>query len=430
MLTDRQPTTSHGYSQFVRTLLVTFMLLPAVACDSLVDVEPDPHTVPGEELSDPSSLNSRIIGAEADFWIAYDMAIVWAGLYADPLANLSWEVDQRTVQADDGLIGAADMNPEGWDGLWTPMQRAAFTSNAVQQDILDETYPEQIPNPQGSAQLATMSLFAGYSKLVLGEFFCTTAFNGTGPEYTSQETYQLAADEFTRAIDAADAPDDVRYAALVGRARARLQMGNLEGAVADASRIPMGWEYIGDAYSDNSQLEQNDIWNMLTDSQRFTVAEAFRNLMIDDTTVDDPRVEVFQDPTDRFTADGTTPLWQAEKYLSATAPIRLASWYEAQYIIAEVEAANDNLPTAVQIINDVRAAQDITVQWSSSDRNEVLSKVLDERGRTLFLEGQRMGDLRRYLDRYDINAFPTGENYGDGTCFLLPNAERFNNPDL
>jgi hypothetical protein len=67
---------------------------------------------------------------------------------------------------------------------------------------------------------------------------------------------------------------------------------------------------------------------------------------------------------------------------------------------------------------------------------------MDERRRALFLEGQRMGDLRRYDDKFDNlpeeGRFPTGQDadidpaseYEDGVCFPLPDAERETNPGL
>lgn len=126
--------------------------------------------------------------------------------------------------------------------------------------------------------------------------------------------------------------------------------------------------------------------------------------------------------------DGFTPLYQVEKYQSATSPIRLASGLQGQYIIAEIQGGTE----AVAIINEVRARQGVDVTYAPNDPSddEVRRKVLEERSRTLFLEGQRMGDLRRYAGRYGIDLFPTGENFGDQTCFPLPDAERDNNPDL
>lgn len=279
-----------------------------------------------------------------------------------------------------------------------------------------------------------MSLFAGYSKMSLGELFCSTAFNGTGPEFTSAQTYELAVDEFTVAIDAADADEDVRNAALVGRARAYMHLGMTAEAAADATAVPVDWAYMANVYSTNSAAEENDIWNMLTDSQRYTVDETFRGLTIDATGEEDPRVEVFLDPNDPVGSDGATPLWQAAKYLSATTPIRLASGHEAQYILAEIAAAEGDPQDAVDIINAVRALHGITQTYTPAnvnDRDEVLAKVLDEKGRTLFLEGQRMGDLRRFRADYGIDLFPMrGATYQDNTCMPLPNAERDNNPDI
>ncbi|MGH7481081.1 MAG: RagB/SusD family nutrient uptake outer membrane protein [Longimicrobiales bacterium] len=415
----------------VRALLFMGLAAFVTGCESLLEVEPEPHTVPGDELDKPTSLQGRMIGAEANFFLAYDMAIVFGGLYTDEVADPGNAIDERRVTEDNGLIGSADENEEGIDGLWTPMQRAAFTSNAAQAAILSGTYGDQIPDPAESPEYARMSLFAGYSKLVLGELFCSTAFNGEGPEFSSLETYALAEAHFTAAIDAANAEDDIRYAALVARARARLHQGDTQGALADGQAVPAGWLYLADVYSNNSQVEENDIWNMITDSQRYTVAPDFRDLTIDDTGEDDPRIDVFRNPDDLFAIDGATPLYQARKYDHSTAPVRLASYYEAQYIIAEIRAAEGDLPAAVAIINAVRADHGITQEYPGGTQTEVLRKVLDEKSRTLFLEGQRMGDLRRFLASYGIDEFPVSPTPElAGTCMPLPSAERENNPGI
>jgi hypothetical protein len=411
--------------------LLAAAVLGAAGCDSLLDVAPNPDTVGGEQIDNPTSLPARLVGVEADFFFSFDQAIALGGLFADELIDGTGldEIDERRVTADNGLIGSADEAPEGIDGLWTPLQRTAFVSNQLQEDLLAGKFSERVPDPANSPELARVSLFAGYSKLVLGELFCSTAFNGTGPEFTSQETFALAEEEFTQAIQAAGAPAQVRFAALLGRARARLQQGDLEGARADASQIPTDFLLLADVFSNNSQKEENDIWNMLTDSQRFSVAPEFRFLTIDDTEIDDPRVEVFQDPNDPTTSNGTE-LFQAAKYLSPTAPIRFATGDEAQLILAEVALRSGDVDAAVERINAVRARNGITVEFQSDDPAVVARKLLEERGRTLFLEGQRVGDLRRFIDVFGINGFPTGEGFGDQTCFPLPDAERNNNPDI
>lgn len=403
-------------------------------CDGLLEVEPDADTVPADELNNPTSLDARVAGVVANFWFAYDMATVFGGLFTDELIDATGleEIDERRVQPNNGLIGATDEAPEGIDGLWTPMQRAAATSEQLQQDILGENFPDRIPSPQQSEELARVSLYAGYSKLMLADLFCSLAFGGTGPELSPEETYQRAVEDFSQAIEAGNAPADLQNAARVGRARAYLQMGMDQEALADARAVPVGFVFAPPVFSSNSQQEENDIWNMLTDSQRFSVAPGFRELTVDDTDVADPRLDVFQDEEDLFAIDGSTPLYQARKYQSATAPIRLASGLQAQYIIAEIRAGEAPGET-VGIINDLRERQGIDVAYDPAGRATPLDlrlKVLSERSRAFFLEGQRMGDLRRYLERYDVNRFPTGPNFGDRTCFPLPDAERDNNPGL
>ncbi len=420
---------------------LTTLLALTTGCDALLDVDENPNTVPGEELNNPTSLEARLVGAEADFFFSYDMASVWSGLFADELAAGAFEeVDERRVTTDNGTIGAADEVEEGFDGLWTPLQKAAFTTNLLQEDILADNFPDRIPDPENSAELARVSMLAGYAKLTLGEIFCTTAFDGDGPEHTSQETFALAEEEFSLAIDASDATQDVRRASLVGRARARLHMGDTQGALADAEQVPLDWDFVAAVYSTNSAKEENDIWNMLSDSRRFTTDPAYRFLDIDDTSEDDPRIEAFQDPSIPLTTDGSAELYQLDKYRVPTAPIRLASGFEAQYYVAEIQGGQQ----AVDIINDVRDAigsggddgdgrgqGDLAAQdFDSSDEQEIRLKLFDERARTLFMEGKRLGDLRRYLDRFDLDLFPSSPVQDPQTCFPLPDAERDNNPDI
>jgi len=397
-------------------------------CDSLLEVDANTQTVPADELNNPTSLQARLIGAQADFYFAADMAIVYGGLFTDELIDATGfeAVDQRRVTEDNGAIGSTDEAPEGIDGLWTPMQRAAAVTDVLQEDILGGNYPNQIPNPASSQQLADISLLAGYTKMMLADLFCTTAFGGEGPEYTSDETYGLAIDELTQAVDATGASAAVRNAALVGRARARLQLGDEAGALADARQVPADFEFIADVYSSNSQKEENDLWNMLFDSQRFSVGPDYRNATVPGTDAPDPRLETRLDPGNGVGSDGFTPLWQPLKYQSATSPIRLASGEEAQYIVAELVGGQE----AVDIINEIRARRGISETFSSSDEDEILSMIFQERAHGLFLEGQRMPDLERYLEVYGVNLFPTGPGYGDQTCMPLPNAERDNNPGI
>ena len=139
-------------------ITVTLSIAACVAllvsgCDALTDVAPNDKTVPAEELENPNSFQARLTGAQADFFFAYDMAIAWQGLFADELYDPGNAVEQRRVLPSNGTIGAVDEAPEGIDGLWTPMQRAAFVTNDLQADIKDGNFPDQVPDPENAPEV-------------------------------------------------------------------------------------------------------------------------------------------------------------------------------------------------------------------------------------------------------------------------------------
>src|SRR5206468_742351 len=95
-------------------------------------------------------------------------------------------------------------------------------------------------------------------------------------------------------------------------------------------------------------------------------------------------------------------------------------------------AAND-LAGAAAAINAARATHpglptyDVTGQTAV----QVLAQLVEERRRELFLEGHRLGDLRRYNLAFTPatgSAYPGGGGtYGSQNCFPLPDVERINN---
>lgn len=255
------------------------------------------------------------------------------------------------------------------------------------------------------------------------------AFDGTGPELSSQEVYSLAEDEFTKAIEADGATSTIRQAARVGRARVRLFLGDESGAVSDAQQVDPGFEWLA-RYSTNSFAQQNMVNFRTWQFGNWSVGPVFRDLTIDDTGTPDPRVELELNPRPAF--ESSQDLYAPLKAGSPSSPLRIATGDEAQYIIAEVEGGD----TAVEIINDVRQRHGISEEWqpSGGDPNEIRDKVIEERRRTLFLDGVRLGDLRRYIEKYGLDFFPTstpqGFPMGDQTCVPLPDIERNNNPDV
>ena len=119
-------------------------------------------------------------------------------------------------------------------------------------------------------------------------------------------------------------------------------------------------------------------------------------------------------------------------------------------MIAEVAGGQ----TAVGIINQLRETVS-DLPWvddshpglpgcSSSDPDEILAQVIEERRRELFLQGARIGDMLRHPDIWppshsfgdrEFTPFPTGlttkgERYGSFTCVPLQDREVLSNPNL
>lgn len=410
-------------------LLVALVVGVSAGCDGLTDVAGDPHKV---NASEPLGLDEALVGATVDLYWGYDAFIVLAGILGDEFvssgtASSYRERDARNVTPRSTGGSGSRERGIGGEGSWTPQQKAVFAANLVQERIEAGEF-EGVDTE--SAEYARASLYDGLAKTWIADMFCTAAFNGQGPEYSSQQVYGLAEEEFTRAIEAANADPDIRQAAFVGRARVRLNMGERDGALSDAREVDPEFELTA-TYSTNTFEQRNRVWWRTWGFGNFSADfRVWADLTIDDAGVPDPRVELVLNPRPAY--EPNQDLWAPRKVDSPTSPLVLASGDEAQMIIAEIMLGQE----AVDRINDVRARNGIDIKWSppSLDDDVILAKVIDERGRNLFLEGVRNGDLKRYLDQYGINLWPQvtpqGVQADDAVCYPLPDVERENNDGI
>lgn len=412
-------------------VVVVAGLATLTGCENLfsTQVEGDPNEI---DADTPFTLEQTMVGVTAKLFQAYDLKIVWGGLLGDEFVSSGTapgihEWDRRVVESD--CCGGSDRTASIGSPNYVPMQQASKLPDLAQERMLAGEFANFPTPPEDAPEFARVSAFEGFAKVWLADLFCTLAFDGTGPELTSREVYALAEEEFSAAINAANADPEIEQAARVGRARVRLILGNDSGALQDAQEVAPGFE-LNASYSSNSFAERNMINFRTWEFGNWSVGPVFRDLTIDDTGEPDPRVELELDPRPAF--EPSQPLLAPVKSASESSPITIASGDEAQYIIAEIEGGS----TAVDIINDVRARNGIEIEWepATGSETEIRDKIIDERRRTLFLEGVRLGDLRRYIEKFGLDFFPTttpqGFPVGDQTCIPLPDIERNNNPDL
>jgi hypothetical protein len=96
----------------------------------------------------------------------------------------------------------------------------------------------------------------------------------------------------------------------------------------------------------------------------------------------------------------------------ATSSIRLASALEARYIIAEAEGLN---AANLAFINSRRAVGGQAPLAAGISAAEYVDALRDQRSRDFFIDGHRLGDIRRYKRLYQVDLFPHGSYYGSAT---------------
>jgi starch-binding outer membrane protein, SusD/RagB family len=412
---------THGPRRVCRAAAIPLVLaLVLGGCDSLLEVS-QPGAVLEEDLHDPAMARMLVVGALGKFECAVASYAMGTGILADEFwtaadfrALNSWA--QRLYVSGDFQVGSGGCGSS--TSSFFALQQARNQGEEAYALISD--FPvEEVPEKERF--LAKTAAYTGYSYILMGEGFCEMTLDG-GASMPPGEVLQLAEQRLSTAIGhAAQAgDDDIRYMALLGRARVRLNLGQGALAVEDAEQIPEGWVRHAE-HSDVISARENRVWNAVNLQRAFTVSEPYRNLEVDG--VPDPRVQV--EDTGGAGQDGVTPSWIQLKYPQRESPTRIASWEEAQLIIAEVEGGQ----TAVGIINDLRGRHGIP-SFSSDDEQEIFEQVIEERRREFFAEGHRLNDMLRHDIPFPGPTDHQGATYGPMTCMFLPFSEVNSNPHL
>jgi hypothetical protein len=404
--------------------LAAVVLLAGTGCSSLLDVE-IPGRVPADELDNPALASIMVASALGEFECALGSFVATTGILSSEYiisgvtigANIwGWrgEVELRATEGD-----CATGRGGGGYGYYTPLQRARYMAEDAGKRI------EAFPDAEVAGKpllLATLKAYEGYALTLLGEGFCQMAIN-EGPLMTPAQVFAIAEERFSQAITLAGttpaANADIRNMALVGRARARLNLGKKPEAAADAELVPEN--YLRNAvYSSVKPRRENRVHNVTILSFDLSVSPAYRNLMVG--TVADSRVQT--QFINRNGGDGVTPQWNQRKYTLPTSPIPIASWDEAQLIIAEARGG----AAAVTAINRLRTKAALPLIPAGTVLTQ--ADIIEERRRELFSEGHRYYDMLRNSIPLPQGTNHKGQTYGIKDCLPLPDVERLNNPQI
>jgi hypothetical protein len=417
------------------------LAVSAVACNLLDQglTVTAPDKVETSSLEQPEQAGLLVTSAVGDFECAFGSFVVAGGLMSGELIETTstsarWSYDRRSIDPSESLYSEGSCSGLG---VYSPVQTARFTADHALK-LLQGWTDAQVPNR--TDLIATAAAYGAYSRVLLGEAFCSAAIDG-GPELTSMDILKAAEDQFGVAIDAATAANDadILNMALVGRARARLDQGDLAGAAADAAKVPPDF-VINASADDRASRRQNRVFDQ-NNGLAVSIAPVYRALTISDgnggAAVPDTRVTIvpFLDDSGHIKkgSDHKSDIYLQTKYADASSPIPIASGTEAQLILAEAQGGTQ----ARDIINRLRADAGLPAYTGPVDATAIAALVAQARARELFLEGQHLYDVRRLNlplvpapgEAYSI-VYHKGGNYGDERCMPLPDVERLNNPNL
>jgi hypothetical protein len=262
---------------------------------------------------------------------------------------------------------------------------------------------------------AQVKVYGAYAYLLLGEGFCSVAFDG-GSAQPPSAALMLAETRFAEGLALAQTANntDLQNLALVGTARVKLDLKKWSEAAQFASQVPGGYVKNADRGIESAR-RWNKLWRLAEQTGAYTVATAYR-------TMSDPRVLVADAGRGAFNSE--VRLWVTKKYTGLNSPMRLASSIEANLIQAEALAQQNQVPAAMAIVNARRAAVGLA-PLTPATQQEAINNIIDERRKELSFEGgHRLNDLLRYTIPWKVGSNPfTNRNYGTTTCWPHPTRE-------
>jgi hypothetical protein len=410
-------------------LLLVFGLAGAGACDSLLTVE-NPATHADRDLDNIAYAPGMVAGVVARFQFVYDDLAWYSAVLTDETVTghnfeTIQDVDLRRVTKNNSAI-------------YAPLQFARAAADSFE-TRLTRLMPDSANRALG---IARVQAYGAMTYVLMGEFLCEAPIEPSSPAILPDSMFRIAISRANRAIATATAfkaaggsaarGDSMIHFARVAAARAHLNLGEKPQAAAIAAQVPAAFQL----WSNYDQANSNNVFfaNTTGTNRNMGVDVRFR-------AMNDPRVRfgppgtghdqstILFSPFQSPSFSGYSPT--ANVAFARETGIRVASGLEARYIVAEAQGAT---PANVDFINSRRAIGG-QLPLVLPTEAEFLAALMDQRSRDFFLDGHRLGDLRRYIRLYQTDFFPTGTHpnaargqYGTSVCFVPTQAEIVGNP--
>lgn len=400
-----------------RVLLVALAgALSSVACSGFLEVT-NPGPIADASLFTPDAVPSLVTGMSADFSNIHDEITRITSIAGDESGHGgSYTAEQIWLK---GIIRPEDVN-----GLWAGLHQVRFESEsgvARMKGMTGFSY-------DNSALAARANMFAGFSNRSLGETTCEAVFDN-GPAQDYKTYFARAETYFTEAIkiaQAATGATDILNASYAGRAAVRAAQGNWAAAVVDAALVPSNFVYLA-YYSINSTRENNSYVQETYVRREFSVfgsqwAQVFKDPRVPWDTIKTTSGSVQKGQ------DGLTNFFRQSKYKDLGGDIPITKGAEMLMIRAENALRGGDIAGAFALINQQRAVYSMTPLTAPADIATSWTTLEKEKGAVLWLEGRRLGDLRRWY----AEAGPAHNGFLEGRdkCIPISLNELQTNPNL
>ncbi len=399
------------------------MAFALAACDFTVT---NPGPMQDAALDDPAAYEGLVTGMEQTLSSA-----LWR------VAFVTAEVSREYVQGGrifttklpitPGQLTREDIGSE----YWNQSVRARW----VAEDGV-RRFREQLPD-FGSSPLAARALLqVGFANRLLGENFCEAVLDG-GPPQDRSAYLERAETAFGEALQVAERAGDAAlvHAARAGRATVRVHLGDWDGAVSDAAAVPVDFRLLSPFHA--AQLDQfNGVFysNANEPFRTHSVVGTFYEPYYLETG--DPRVAWGTSESVPVAEFPNVPWYFQLKYRSRADDIPLVTGRELRLVEAEARLRAGDAGGALSLLNAVRGSVVSDVSGvplealpSSVGLDEAWGFLKRERALELWLEGRRLGDLRRWVEEGTPGAM---EDVSDRVrlCIPIAQSEITTNPNI
>ena len=405
-----------------RTLVLAGVtMLGMAACN--MDVK-NPTVIDAATFNPNTDGTTLSLSAQTNFFIAFQSVALYGGLISEELWTGAARLQTNRLAAR-VFASTDDINAD----FFAPLSLAiASNENAV-------AALQGGPGAATDLNLARASMNLGYALELSAETMCASVIQG-GPQLSDTQLLDSAITRFKAAITIASAAGSsgasIVNQANVGLARAYLQNGDYTNAATTAGLVPAS--FTADVITSANVSTQGTLGNTFylnTLAGQIVAPKLYR--------VGDPRL-----PIDSTRAGGTLNnlayVVQA-KYNSYADPIRLASGLEAQYIAAEASLhQSGSTGAALTLIAARRTAGSQPAYSGGTDTLSVMGELLNQRARDFWMEGKKLGDLRRNpsVPLTAVLADPAGAafyttktaTFGNSFCTPIPPQETGANPNF